>query len=539
MVRFPSPLRFQSADAAVSRDDGDGEFGFPVLLRAAGRPALVVGATPAAEAKARLIGEAGIAIRQFDPRAGTSGAGAPGAADFQDAVFAVVATGDETLDRAFAERARAHGLPVNVVDRPALSDFTVPAIVRRGAVSVAIATGGRSPVLAQRVRALIEGLLPARLGDLAALAGAHAAEARARLSSPSARRRFWNALFDGPAGALALDGRSAAAVPHLEALLDEHENDQHESDQHENSVAARRGRVALVGAGPGDPDLLTLKALQALQDADVIVHDRLVPEAILARARQEAERIAVGKRPGGAGWRQDEINRLLCRLAQEGKRVVRLKGGDPAVFSRGGEEAAALRAAGIDCTLVPGITAASAAAAAAGVTLSRRGRAQAITLVTAHPGDGEPEPDWSADAAQKGTLCIYMGVARAAETARKLMAEGRPADTPVLVVERASLPDERRLLTRLDHLGKRLSDESVRAPAMLLIGEAIAEARVDDIAEARVDEIAEARVDEIAEARVDEIAEARVDDIAEARVETTPDVRAGEFRADRLPVSVL
>lgn len=471
MVRYPAPNRFDPSSAPRSSAATEtGHNGFPVTLLSRDRPALIVGDTPAAEAKARLVAEAGLTVVRH---AGTAAGHAetPDLADLQQAAFIVIATGDAGRDATLAARARAVGLPVNVVDRPALSDFTVPAIVRRGPLTVAIASGGLSPVLAARLRQTIESLLPDRLGGLALFAGRFARAVRARLDEAGDRRRFWTRFFDGPGGRHVLSGRIAAAEGVLQA--------QFAALDAEEAAGPARGAVFLVGAGPGDPDLLTLKALQLLQSADVIVHDRLVPEAILARARQDAERIPVGKVPGGPGWRQTEINALLLRLAGEGRRVVRLKGGDPAVFSRGGEEAEALRAAGFECTLVPGVTAASAAAASAGVTLTRRGAAQALTLVTAHPGIDEPDPDWSAYGRSGGTLAVYMGVARARETADGLQAAGRAADTPVLIVERASQPDERRLSCRLDTLAQTVRQENVRAPAMLLIGEAVATADAD------------------------------------------------------------
>jgi uroporphyrin-III C-methyltransferase/precorrin-2 dehydrogenase/sirohydrochlorin ferrochelatase len=275
-----------------------------------------------------------------------------------------------------------------------------------------------------------------------------------------ARRRFWEKAFRGPAATLAAEGRTAEARREMLRLL--------------NVAAPEQGVVHIVGAGPGDPELLTLKALRVLQDADVIVHDRLVPEAVLERARRDAKRLYVGKARGDHSVPQDQIEALMIAEARAGHRVVRLKGGDPFVFGRGGEELEAMRAAGVPAFVVPGVTAALACAASAGIPLTHRDHAQAVTFVTAQAKPGGADADWSRLAAPNHTLAIYMGTDRAEETAVKLMAAGRAGSTPVAVVENGSRPDERVLTGRLDGLGALVRGANLTGPALLFVGETAA-----------------------------------------------------------------
>jgi uroporphyrin-III C-methyltransferase / precorrin-2 dehydrogenase / sirohydrochlorin ferrochelatase len=384
----------------------------------------------------------------------------PEAADLAGARLVFIALSDLDVVRRLAALARAAGAQVNVVDQPALSDFQTPALIDRDEVVVGVATGGSAPILARDVRTAIEGVLPAGLANVARMARELRDTVKGSVPDFMARRRFWEKAFRGPAATLAAEGRTAEARREMLRLL--------------NVAAPETGVVHIVGAGPGDPELLTLKALRVLQDADVIIHDRLVPEAVLERARRDAKRLYVGKARDNHSVPQDRIEALMIEEARAGHRVVRLKGGDPFVFGRGGEELQAVRAAGIPVFVVPGVTAALACAASAGIPLTHRDHAQAVTFVTAQAKPGGVDADWTRLAAPNHTLAIYMGVDRAEETAAKLMAAGRSPATPVAVVENGSRPDERVLTGRLDGLGALVRGAGLDGPALLFVGETAA-----------------------------------------------------------------
>lgn len=404
------------------------------------------------------------------PTAPTPVPRAPEPCELDGARLVFIALGDLDETRRLAGRARAAGAQVNVVDQPGLSDFQTPALIDRDEVVVGVATGGSAPILARDVRTRIEGVLPEGLANVARLARELRETVKASVPDFMARRRFWEKAFRGPAADLAAAGRTAEARREMLRLL--------------NVAAPEQGVVHIVGAGPGDPELLTLKALRVLQDADVIIHDRLVPEAVLARARRDAKRLYVGKARGDHSVPQDQIEALMIEEARAGHRVVRLKGGDPFVFGRGGEELEAMRAAGVPVFVVPGVTAALACAASAGVPLTHRDHAQAVTFVTAQAKPGGVDADWTRLAAPNHTLAIYMGVDRAEETAAKLMAAGRAGSTPVAVVENGSRPDERVLTGRLDGLGALVRQSHLTGPTLLFVGETAASARSDVRAEA-------------------------------------------------------
>jgi uroporphyrin-III C-methyltransferase/precorrin-2 dehydrogenase/sirohydrochlorin ferrochelatase len=382
-------------------------------------------------------------------------------ADLSEFVAVVSAAGG-TLDEQIAARARAANTLVNVVDRPDLSNFIVPAVIDRGEVVVAIGTGGASPVLARRIRERIEALLPARIGDLAALMGRYrGAFAKTRHASRSLRG-FWERVVDGPIGAAALAGRWREAETALVRAVEATRAPEKES-----------GVVYLVGAGPGDPDLLTLRALQALQGADVVFYDELVTPEILDRARRDAERIFVGKRRGEPGIGQDQINARLLQAAQEGRNVVRLKGGDPFIFGRGGEELEVLRAAGMPIVIVPGITAALGCAAEAGLPLTFRNEASRITFLTAHRANITESTDWSQLADPQTTVVVYMGLSTAAAVRDGLIGAGREARTPVAVLARGTRPDATTVVGALQDL-EALARQAGEGPALLVIGEVVA-----------------------------------------------------------------
>ncbi|MDP3800778.1 siroheme synthase CysG [Brevundimonas sp.] len=433
---------------------------------------VLVGAGDAAAAKARLFDGSGARLQWFaGPEAGTDDAWIPRWPDAEDiagARLVFIAVADPAQSAALADLARASGAQVNVVDQPGLSDFHTPALIDRGGVVVGIATGGAAPVLAREVRARVEAALPQGLDRLARLAEGLRETVMATLPDFMARRRFWEAAFRGAPRDLALDGRTAEARREMLRLLNRPEREQ--------------GVVHLVGAGPGDPELLTLKALRALQDADVVIHDRLAPVAVLDRARRDARRIYVGKRRGEHSVPQEEIAALMVAEAKAGHRVVRLKGGDPFVFGRGGEELEAVRAAGIDVIVVPGITAALGCAAVAGIPLTHRDQAQAVSFVTAETRPGGVGPDWAALAAPNHTLAVYMGVAGATAVQAGLLKAGRAPGTPVAVIENGSRPDQRVVTGRLDGLARLVAREKVVSPALLIVGEVAAWARSQAVA---------------------------------------------------------
>jgi uroporphyrin-III C-methyltransferase/precorrin-2 dehydrogenase/sirohydrochlorin ferrochelatase len=348
-----------------------------------------------------------------------------------------------------------------VVDAPAISDFIMPSIVDRSPVIVAVSTGGAAPVLARQIRAAIEALLPADLGRLAEAAEALRAAVKARIPGFGERRRFWDGFFRNWRTGGLLTRDAAAGGPAGAALLD-------------RTLAP--GHVAIVGAGPGDPELLTLKALQRLQDADVIVHDRLVGPRVLDYARRDAETVYVGKAPGRHSYSQAAICALLAHHAQAGKRVVRLKGGDPFIFGRGGEERAYLLARGIAVEVVPGITAALGCAAEAGIPLTHRGAAQSVTYLTGASGGAVPDYDWQALARLAGTLVFYMGVGTAEAIAARLIEGGLAADTPVAVIENGTLAAQRTITGRLGGLGPMVRENTVGSPALLVVGAVVSHA---------------------------------------------------------------
>jgi len=383
----------------------------------------------------------------------------------------VAASGEDALDTKVAAAARDRGVPVNVVDRPDLSTFVFPAIVDRGEVVAAVSTGGAAPVLARRLRQRIERALPDGVGRLAAFARAFRPTVAA-LVPTTARRRFWEEVFDGPVAAAVLAGDPPKARERMMRAL----NRARRGDQ------GAVGRVLLVGAGPGDPDLLTLKALNALHDADAIVYDDLVDERILGLARRDAERIAAGKRKGRHRLSQDAINALLVARARAGQTVVRLKGGDPMLFGRGGEELAYLRAYGIDVEVIPGITAALGCGAAAGLALTHRDHAHAVTFVTGHRAQ-DGDTDWRALAAPGHTVVVYMGASSAAAIAERLIGLGRDPETPAAIIENGTRPEQRVLTGRLADLGG-LAEGVSGGPALIVIGEVVASVAADVVAPA-------------------------------------------------------
>jgi len=368
-----------------------------------------------------------------------------------------------------AVAARQRHIPVNVVDQPALCSFILPSIIERAPLVVAVSSGGASPVLARLLRARLETLIPAGYGRLAALAGAFRDQVKARFK-PAERRRFWERVLQGPIAELVFSGREAEARAGLQAALEDPRLADPGLSTH---LSLTGGEVSLVGAGPGDPDLLTFRALRLMQQADVVVYDRLVSRPILDLVRLEAERIYAGKERAKHTLPQEDINHLLVRLAREGKRVVRLKGGDPFIFGRGGEEIDTLAAEGIPFQVVPGITAAAGCASYAGIPLTHRDFAQSVVFVTGHVQDGSMNLNWRALAQPGQTIVVYMGLLGIDILCKALVAHGLPAATPAALIQQGTLPQQRVLAGDLASLPELVRAGGVKAPTLIIIGEVV------------------------------------------------------------------
>jgi len=445
---------------------------FPLFFDLKGQRVLVVGAGPVALRKVLLLERAGAAITVVAPRAEPDLSQRAADAkltlklrefappDLDGARLVIVATSQRALNRWIASLAEARAIPVNVVDDRQASRVIVPAIVDRDPVLVAVSSGGGAPILARRVRERLEALLPARIGKLAAWLAELRAVARRRLRSTDARRRYVETLVDGPAARRFIEGDERGARREALKLL--------ESDA---VSPPRAGEVTLVGAGPGDPELLTLKALRALQDADVILHDRLVSPAILDLARRDAARIDVGKTAGGAGTSQERIHELLIEHARRGRRVVRLKGGDPFIFGRGGEELEALARAGIAFSVVPGISAAIGCAAYAGIPLTHREHAHSVTFVTGHGEAGGEEPDWPALSRARQTVVFYMGLGRLNHILSRLLEQGAPPARAAALIAQGTTADQQVVAATLGTLSEAVAAHGIRSPALLVVGE--------------------------------------------------------------------
>ena len=454
---------------------------FPLFADLRGRRVLVVGGGEVGERKVRLLVEAGAHVELVAPELTDALAAAvaprdarplPGngrvalrSASFDDSqlddvVLAVAATDDRSVNARVAAAANSRGRLVNVVDDAELSAFIVPAIVDRSPLVIAVSTGGVAPVLARLVRERIESVLDESIGALGSLFERWRARIRAALPDVGRRRRWYEAAVRDGAAMYLRRGDVAAADRWIESSL---------------AVAPSPiGSVTLVGAGPGDPGLLTLNALRALQEADVILHDRLVSAEVLGLARRDATKIEVGKRARGESVSQARIHELMLEHARAGRRVVRLKGGDPFVFGRGGEELECLSAAGIPYEVVPGITAALACGAYAGIPLTHRDHAQSLRFVTAHDHDSWDHREWSAAAAGRQTLCLYMGVTGLGALAAGLLAHGRGGATPVAVIENGTRADQRVTLARLDELADLAARGGLASPALVVVGEVAA-----------------------------------------------------------------
>ena len=443
---------------------------FPLFLALRGRRVLVVGGGAIAERKIDLLFEAGplitVVAPNLTPRLVARRAAGEithlgrgfTADDVAGARLVVAATGITDVNRAVAAAAESHGILANIVDDSALSTATLGAIVDRSPIVIAISTEGSAPALARHIRARVEALVDESYGELGRFLARWRSRIKDAITVVAERRRLYDALLDGAGevASLVRRGRPTAADEAMTTLL--------------ASGARPGGRVVLVGAGPGDPGLLTLNALRALQSADVVLHDRLVSPEILKLARREAELIEVGKSAGGHSVAQDAIHRLLREHTARGHCVVRLKGGDPFVFGRGGEELEFLRAAGIDYDVVPGITAAVGCAAYAGIPLTHRDHAESVRFVTAHCAAQIPPNDWRRLADPRETLAIYMGVGTLSDVTRELLRHGRAPGTPVAFVENGCRPEQRVVIATLTTAVDVAAREAIRSPSLLIVG---------------------------------------------------------------------
>lgn len=444
----------------------------PLFHNLKGRMVLVVGGGEIALRKARLLSDAGAVLRVVAPEIEPQlvelveqGAGQPrlrgyGRDDLAGCVLAIAATDDESLNAQVSQDAKALGMPVNVVDSPELCTVIFPAIVDRSPLMIAVSSGGDAPVLARLMRARIETWIPAVYGQLAGLAKKFRSQVKAKLPNVQQRRVFWEDVFQGNIAERAMAGQ----VQEAERLLEE---------KLTGASSKNLGEVYLVGAGPGDPDLLTFRALRLMQQADVVLYDRLVAPAILDLCRRDADRIYVGKQRADHAVPQEQINQLLVTLARQGKRVLRLKGGDPFIFGRGGEEIEELAAHDVPFQVVPGITAASGCAAYAGIPLTHRDHAQSVRFVTGHLKDGSCDLPWPELVAPSQTLVFYMGLVGLPVICQQLIAHGRSADTPAALIQQGTTNHQRVFTGTLANLAERVANEQVQAPTLIIVGEVV------------------------------------------------------------------
>jgi len=449
----------------------------PIFMDLRDRRCLMVGGGEVAARKTDLLLEAGASMQAVAPALGDAMQalvdagrvayrnGAFQESDLDGAQLVIAASDDRAVNARVAALADSRGVPVNVVDDPALCRFIMPAIVDRSPVVAAVSSGGTSPVLARLMRGRLEALIPAEFGRLAALAGEFRETVKARISDIGGRRKFWEQILGGPVAEMMYAGRGSEARESLVKALDDYSGGGDGGDG--------VGEVYLVGAGPGDPDMLTFRALRLMQQADVVVHDRLVSRRVLDLTRRDASRIYAGKKRADHALPQESINALLVRLAREGKRVLRLKGGDPFIFGRGGEEIETLAGEGVPFQVVPGITAAAGCAAYAGIPLTHRDHAQSCVFVTGHLKDGTVSLDWEHLVQPRQTIVVYMGLVGLPVICRELVGHGMAPDTPAALVEHGTTADQRVFTATIATLAETVAGADVHAPTLIIIGSVV------------------------------------------------------------------
>lgn len=444
----------------------------PIFMNLRGRKGLIVGAGEVAARKAVLLQQAGAEIHIVSPVLGGPlkemleqgqihyRQGEFYETDLDGMALVIAATDQEAVNRRVSELAHARQLPVNVVDNPELCSFIVPSIIDRSPVQIAVSTGGSSPVLARLLRARLESAIPAAYGRLAELVESFRDKVKARFDNVNARRKFWEEVLQGRIAEMVFSGNEDGARAALGEAIATADN-------------GPVGEVYLIGGGPGDPDLLTFRALRLMQQADVIVHDRLISKEVLELTRRDAHRIYVGKERDNHSVPQDQINQLLVDLAKQGKRVCRLKGGDPFVFGRGGEEIETLTANGVNFQVVPGITAALGSSAYAGIPLTHRDYSQSVVFVTGHLKDGSMNLNWKGLAQPQQTIVFYMGLKGLPVICEKLMEHGLPADLPIALVQQATTPRQRVFTGTLGDMPQRIASEEIKPPTLIIVGNVV------------------------------------------------------------------
>ena len=447
---------------------------FPIFLSLKKEPCLVVGGGEIAARKITLLTKAGAEITVIAPYISTAVTAIREnyplhfrrrpfkQDDVKDFKLVVSATNQEDVNQQVAAAARQYNTLVNVVDNPQLCSFIFPAIIDRSPLIAAVSSGGSAPVLARLLRAKLESQIPAAYGRLAQLAGKYRNPVKEHIYKPAQRKIFWEQVFQGTIAELIFSGKDRQAEAQLQHLITNYNND-----------LPDQGEVYLVGAGPGDPDLLTFKALRLMQQADVVVYDRLVSKEILELVRRDAQKIYVGKQRQNHTLPQESINELLARLAQAGKRVVRLKGGDPFIFGRGGEEIETLMEQGINFQIVPGITAASGCATYAGIPLTHRDHAQSCIFVTGHFKDGSINLNWEQLAAPNQTIVIYMGLVGLGKICQSLIEHGCPENLPAALIQQGTTQNQRVVTGSLATLPSQVSDLEIKPPTLIIVGSVV------------------------------------------------------------------
>lgn len=446
----------------------------PIFIHIKNRPCLVVGGGSIAARKVALLRKAQADVVVVSPQLcdelkqlHKDNAIQHIAREFEDydlesCVLVIAATDQRPVNEHVSGLAKQLRLPVNVVDNPDLCSFIMPSIIDRSPVVIAVSTGGSSPVLARLIRTKLEGSIPAAYGRLAKLVEGFREKVKGAFPNVESRRGFWEVILEGKVAELVFTGHEDEAKQLLAKAIDE-----------QAEKPEMPGEVFLVGAGPGDPDLLTFRALRLMQQADVVVYDRLVSPAIMEMVRRDAEIVYVGKERDKHTMQQENINQLLVRLAKEGKRVLRLKGGDPFIFGRGGEEIELLAQEGIAFQVVPGITAANGCSSYAGIPLTHRDYAQSCVFVTGHLKDGSVDLNWKALAHPNQTVVFYMGLHGAPTLCKEMVAHGLPASTPVALVEQGTTPQQRVLIATLDTLLDVIKNEDIKPPTLIIVGEVV------------------------------------------------------------------
>ena len=446
----------------------------PIFLTIRHKPCLVVGAGSIAARKIGLLLKAGADVSVVASNIGSevSELERQGVircllrnyepTDLKGVKLVIAATNNAQLNADISIMAQAENILVNVVDNPELCSFLMPSIIDRNPIQIAISTGGASPVLARLIRSKLEASIPSAYGELAKLVENYRTKVKQAFANVDLRRRFWESVLEGPVSEFALSGRMNEAETMLSELI-----------QSADSDPEYQGEVYLVGAGPGDPDLLTFKALRLMQKCDVVVYDRLVSEPIMALVRRDAEKIYAGKASANHSISQENINQLLVRLAKQGKRVLRLKGGDPFVFGRGGEEIGELIEDDIEFQVVPGITAASGCTTYAGIPLTHRDHSQACIFVTGHRKVDGDDLNWAMLSHANQTVVFYMGLDNVQRICDALKKHGRHENTPAALIEKGTTPDQRVLVGDLNTLPDLVKNNNVRAPTLIVVGEVV------------------------------------------------------------------